>query len=132
MSALIWRYGRTLDPPRPPDRPAAARARRDAAQPGAAVHLRAAAAGQSRAVGLGIELPFENGLNEWVDIGMNFRYFFTRKTMFVKYAQGFVVMPGGFGTLDELFEALTLAQTRKVTSFPVVLFGTSYWGGLAE
>ncbi|MGW6280641.1 LOG family protein [Kribbella sp. NPDC055071] len=82
-------------------------------------------------VGLGIELPFENGLNEWVDIGMNFRYFFTRKTMFVKYAQGFVVMPGGFGTLDELFEALTLAQTRKVTSFPVVLFGTSYWGGLA-
>ena len=83
-------------------------------------------------VGLGIELPFENGLNEWVDIGMNFRYFFTRKTMFVKYAQGFVVMPGGFGTLDELFEALTLAQTRKVTSFPVVLFGTSYWGGLAS
>ncbi|TDW66502.1 hypothetical protein EV653_6531 [Kribbella pratensis] len=83
-------------------------------------------------VGLGIELPFENGLNEWVDIGMNFRYFFTRKTMFVKYAQGFVVMPGGFGTLDELFEALTLAQTRKVTSFPVVLFGTAYWGGLVD
>ena len=83
-------------------------------------------------VGLGIELPFENGLNEWVDIGMNFRYFFTRKTMFVKYAQGFVVMPGGFGTLDELFEALTLAQTRKVTSFPVVLFGSSYWGGLVN
>jgi uncharacterized protein (TIGR00730 family) len=83
-------------------------------------------------VGLGIELPFENGLNEWVDIGMNFRYFFTRKTMFVKYAQGFVVMPGGFGTLDEMFEALTLAQTRKVTSFPVVLFGTAYWGGLVD
>src|SRR4051794_7134982 len=83
-------------------------------------------------VGLGIELPFENRLNDWVDIGMNFRYFFTRKTMFVKYAQGFVVMPGGFGTLDELFEALTLAQTRKVTSFPVVLFGSSYWGGLAD
>ena len=83
-------------------------------------------------VGLGIELPFENGLNEWVDIGMNFRYFFTRKMMFVKYAQGFVVMPGGFGTLDELFEALTLTQTRKVTSFPVVLFGTSYWGGLVD
>ncbi len=83
-------------------------------------------------VGLGIELPFENGLNEWVDIGMNFRYFFTRKTMFVKYAQGFVVMPGGFGTLDELFEALTLAQTRKVTSFPVVLFGSDYWQGLLD
>jgi uncharacterized protein (TIGR00730 family) len=83
-------------------------------------------------VGLGIELPFEQGMNDYVDIGMNFRYFFTRKTMFVKYAQGFVVMPGGFGTLDELFEALTLAQTRKVTSFPVVLFGTSYWGGLVD
>jgi uncharacterized protein (TIGR00730 family) len=98
--------------------------------------LEAANKGASEAggvsVGLGIELPFENGLNEWVDIGMNFRYFFTRKTMFVKYSQGFVVMPGGFGTLDELFEALTLAQTRKVTSFPVVLFGTSYWGGLAD
>src|SRR3954469_24700015 len=83
-------------------------------------------------VGLGIELPFENGLNEWVDVGMNFRYFFTRKTMFVKYGQGFVVMPGGFGTLDELFEALTLVQTRKVTSFPVVLFGTRYWRGLLD
>ena len=81
-------------------------------------------------VGLGIELPFETGLNEWVNLGVNFRYFFARKTMFVKYSQGFVVMPGGFGTFDELFEALTLVQTRKVTSFPVVLFGSSYWGGL--
>ena len=69
-------------------------------------------------VGLGIELPFESGLNPYVNLGINFRYFFARKTMFVKYAQGFVVMPGGFGTLDELFEALTLVQTRKVTSFP--------------
>ena len=75
-------------------------------------------------VGLGIELPFESGLNPYVNLGINFRYFFARKTMFVKYAQGFVVLPGGFGTLDELFEALTLVQTRKVTSFPVVLFGT--------
>ena len=83
-------------------------------------------------VGLGIELPHEQGLNEWVDIGINFRYFFVRKTMFVKYSQGFVVMPGGFGTLDELFEALTLAQTGKVTAFPVVLFGTAYWGGLVD
>lgn len=83
-------------------------------------------------VGLGIELPHEQGLNEWVDIGINFRYFFVRKTMFVKYSQGFVVMPGGFGTLDELFEALTLAQTGKVTAFPVVLFGTAYWGGLLD
>jgi uncharacterized protein (TIGR00730 family) len=83
-------------------------------------------------VGLGIELPFEQGMNEWVDIGMTFRYFFARKTMFVKYAQGFVVLPGGFGTLDELFEALTLVQTRKVTTFPVVLIGSDYWGGLLD
>ena len=83
-------------------------------------------------VGLGIELPFESGLNPHVNLGINFRYFFARKTMFVKYAQGFVVMPGGFGTLDELFEALTLVQTQKVTSFPVVLFGTDYWQGLLD
>ena len=81
-------------------------------------------------VGLGIELPFESGLNRYVDLGVNFRYFFTRKTMFVKYAQGFIVLPGGFGTLDELFEALTLVQTQKVTSFPIVLIGCAYWGGL--
>ena len=83
-------------------------------------------------VGLGIELPHEQGLNEWVDIGINFRYFFVRKTMFVKYSQGYIVMPGGFGTLDELFEALTLAQTGKITTFPVVLFGSQYWGGLID
>ena len=83
-------------------------------------------------VGLGIELPFESGLNEYVDIGLNFRYFFARKTMFVKYAQGFIVLPGGFGTFDELFEALTLVQTQKVTSFPIVLVGTSYWSGLTS
>lgn len=81
-------------------------------------------------VGLGIELPFEQELNEWVDVGISFRYFFVRKTMFVKYAQAFVILPGGFGTLDELFEALTLVQTRKVTRFPVVLFGSEYWSGL--
>ncbi|MDP9418524.1 MAG: TIGR00730 family Rossman fold protein [Actinomycetota bacterium] len=81
-------------------------------------------------VGLGIELPFEQSMNEWIDIGINFRYFFARKTMFVKYAQGFIVLPGGFGTLDELFEALTLVQTHKVTQFPVVLMGTRYWSGL--
>jgi uncharacterized protein (TIGR00730 family) len=83
-------------------------------------------------VGLGIELPFETGLNQWVDKGINFRYFFARKTMFVKYSQGYVVLPGGLGTFDELFEALTLVQTQKVTSFPVVLFGTSYWQGLLD
>jgi uncharacterized protein (TIGR00730 family) len=83
-------------------------------------------------VGLGIELPFEAGLNQWVDKGINFRYFFARKTMFVKYAQGFVVLPGGLGTFDELFEALTLVQTRKVTSFPIVLLGSAYWQGLID
>src|SRR2546423_5624730 len=83
-------------------------------------------------VGLGVELPFEQGINQWVDIGIEFRYFFARKTMFVKYAQAFVVLPGGFGTMDELFEALTLVQTRKVTRFPVVLMGTEYWGGLLD
>jgi uncharacterized protein (TIGR00730 family) len=81
-------------------------------------------------VGLGIELPHEQGMNEWVDLGVHFRYFFARKTMFVKYATGFIVLPGGFGTFDELFEALTLVQTRKVTSFPIVLIGREYWGGL--
>ena len=81
-------------------------------------------------IGLGIELPFEQGLNPWVDLGVNFRYFFVRKTMFMKYAQAFICLPGGFGTLDELFEALTLVQTKKVTKFPVVLFGSDYWGGL--
>ncbi|WP_344469946.1 LOG family protein [Nakamurella flavida] len=83
-------------------------------------------------VGLGIELPFEQGLNHYVDLGINFRYFFTRKTMFVKYSQAYICLPGGFGTLDELFEALTLVQTKKVTKFPVVLFGSEYWGGLME
>ncbi len=81
-------------------------------------------------VGLGIELPFESGLNPYVELGVNFRYFFARKTMFVKYSRGFVAMPGGFGTFDELFEALTLVQTRKVTSFPIVLIGVDYWSGL--
>ncbi len=83
-------------------------------------------------VGLGIELPFESGLNQWVDIGINFRYFFARKTMFVKYAQGFIVLPGGLGTLDELFEALTLRQTQKVTGFPLVLVGIDYWQGMID
>jgi uncharacterized protein (TIGR00730 family) len=83
-------------------------------------------------VGLGIELPHEQGINRYVDLGLNFRYFFARKTMFVKYAQGFVVLPGGFGTFDELFEALVLVQTQKVTSFPVVLVGRPYWSGLVE
>lgn len=83
-------------------------------------------------VGLGIELPHEQGLNKHVTLGIDFRYFFVRKMMFLKYSQGFVVMPGGFGTLDELFEALTLIQTGKVTHFPVVLFGSDFWGPLVD
>jgi hypothetical protein len=83
-------------------------------------------------VGLGIELPFEQELNEWVDVGISFRYFFVRKTMFVKYAQAFVIMPGGFGTLDELFEALTLIQTGKIRFFPVVLVGSEFWCDLVD
>ncbi|HEY5857952.1 MAG TPA: TIGR00730 family Rossman fold protein [Aldersonia sp.] len=83
-------------------------------------------------IGLGIELPFEQSLNDWVDLGINFRYFFARKTMFVKYAQALICLPGGFGTLDELFEALTLVQTGKITRFPVVLVGSAYWTGLLD
>src|SRR5699024_5701984 len=91
---------------------------------------RGAIGGNGTSVGLGIELPFEQGMNAYVDLGVNFRYFFARKTMFVKYAQGFIVLPGGFGTFDELFEALTLVQTGKVTRFPIVLVGSEYWSPL--
>ncbi|MDK6258966.1 TIGR00730 family Rossman fold protein [Corynebacterium frankenforstense] len=81
-------------------------------------------------VGLGIELPHEQVLNDWVDLGLNFRYFFVRKTMFLKYSEGFVCLPGGFGTLDELFEVLCMVQTKKVTNYPIALIGTDYWGPL--
>ena len=81
-------------------------------------------------IGLGIELPFEQGMNQWVGLGVDFRYFFARKTMFVKYAQGFVVLPGGLGTLDELFEAMVLVQTSKVTQFPIVLVDSAFWSPL--
>jgi hypothetical protein len=81
-------------------------------------------------VGLGIELPREMGLNEYVDVGLEFRYFFVRKTCFIKYSQAFVVLPGGFGTMDELFEAVTLVATGKITKFPIVLVGREYWSGL--
>jgi uncharacterized protein (TIGR00730 family) len=83
-------------------------------------------------IGLGIELPFEQSLNEHLDIALEFHYFFARKIMFVRYASGFVVFPGGFGTLDELFESLTLIQTGKVRNFPVILVGTDYWCDLFE
>jgi uncharacterized protein (TIGR00730 family) len=83
-------------------------------------------------VGLGIELPMESGLNDYANVGIEFRYFFVRKTVFVKYSQAFVVLPGGFGTMDELFEALTLVATGKITMFPIVLVGSEYWSGLID
>jgi uncharacterized protein (TIGR00730 family) len=88
--------------------------------------------GGGLSIGCNIELPFEQGMNAYVDLGIDFDYFFTRKVMFVKYAEGFVMFPGGYGTMDELFEALTLIQTAKVRHFPVVLFGSAYWSGLIE
>jgi uncharacterized protein (TIGR00730 family) len=83
-------------------------------------------------IGCNIELPMEQGLNPYVDLGIEFRYFFARKVMFVKYADAFVIFPGGYGTLDELFEALTLIQTHKVQDFPVILIGTEYWAGMLD
>jgi uncharacterized protein (TIGR00730 family) len=93
---------------------------------------RGARAAGAKSVGLNIELPFEQGTNAYVDIAVEFRYFFVRKTMFVKYAQAFVIFPGGFGTMDELFESLTLIQTGKIQNFPVILFGSAYWSGLID
>jgi uncharacterized protein (TIGR00730 family) len=83
-------------------------------------------------IGCNIELPFEQKINQYVDKAMNFRYFFVRKTMFVKYSEAFITFPGGFGTLDELMGALTLIQTKKITNFPVILYGSEYWGGLID
>jgi len=93
---------------------------------------RGAQEADGESIGLNIELPFEQGTNPFVDVAIHFRYFFVRKTMFVKYSMGFVVFPGGFGTMDELFESLTLIQTGKITHFPVVLFGSTYWRGLMD
>jgi hypothetical protein len=88
--------------------------------------------GHGRSIGCNIELPFEQGANPYVDTLINFRYFFVRKTMFIKYSNAFIIFPGGFGTFDELFEALTLIQTGKIHQFPVVLFGRHYWAGLVR
>ncbi|MEV8113367.1 TIGR00730 family Rossman fold protein [Streptomyces xiamenensis] len=136
-------FGSARTPPGSPEYEAGVRIGRGLAEAGFAVvtgggpgAMEAANKGAAEhggvSVGLGIELPFEQGLNEYVNIGVNFRYFFVRKTMFVKYAQGFLVLPGGMGTMDELFEALTLVQTQKVTRFPIVLVGRDYWQGLAD
>jgi uncharacterized protein (TIGR00730 family) len=88
--------------------------------------------GKSKSVGLNIDIPTEQKANKYHDISLYFRYFFARKVMFVKYASAFVIMPGGFGTLDELFESLTLIQTKKIFHFPVVLYGSEFWGGLID
>ncbi len=93
---------------------------------------RGAKEGGGLSIGCNIELPFEQGSNAYLSRSLNFKFFFVRKTMFVKYATAFIVFPGGYGTLDELFEALTLIQTGKVTHFPVILFGSAYWSGLVE
>src|SRR6266700_6083873 len=89
-----------------------------------------AQAGNNLSIGCNIELPFEQDSNDFLDISVDFRYFFIRKTMFVKYSNAFIIFPGGFGTMDELFEALTLIQTKKVSNFPVILYGSKYWEGL--
>lgn len=86
--------------------------------------------GENVSIGCNIELPFEQSSNQYLDIDLDFRYFFVRKTMFIKYSNAFIIFPGGFGTMDELFEALTLIQTKKVSNFPVILYGSRYWGGL--
>jgi uncharacterized protein (TIGR00730 family) len=88
--------------------------------------------GQCKSVGLNIELTMEQNPNKYQDLSLSFRYFFVRKLMFVKYSIGFIIFPGGFGTMDELFEALTLAQTKKISPFPIILFGKDYWSGLIE
>jgi uncharacterized protein (TIGR00730 family) len=93
---------------------------------------RGAMESHAQSIGLNIELPFEQGLNQYVELGLEFHYFFTRKVMFVRYASGFVVFPGGFGTLDETFESLTLIQTGKIRHFPLVLVGSAYWTGLVD
>ena len=136
-------FGSARTPRTDPDYKAARRMGRGIAKHGVAVITgggpgimeaanRGAALAGGKSVGLGIELPHEQGLNQWVNLGMSFRYFFVRKTMFVKYSSGVIVCPGGFGTFDEMFELLTLVQTHKVMSMPIVLYGTEYWRGLFE
>jgi uncharacterized protein (TIGR00730 family) len=93
---------------------------------------RGAQQAEAPSIGLNIELPFEQGTNRYVEVPIDFHYFFVRKTMFVKYAQAFVIFPGGFGTMDELFEALTLIQTGKIQNFPVILYNSEYWSGLLQ
>ena len=136
-------FGSARTPRTDPDYKAARRMGRGIAKHGVAVITgggpgimeaanRGAALAGGNSVGRGIDLPHEQGHNQWVNLGMSFRYFFVRKTMFVKYSSGVIVCPGGFGTFDEMFELLTLVQTHKVMSMPIVLYGTEYWRGLFE
>ncbi|RSX54123.1 DNA-binding protein [Bifidobacterium goeldii] len=136
-------FGSARTPRTDPDYKAARRMGRGLAERGIAVITgggpgimeaanRGAALAGGKSVGLGIELPHEQGLNQWVNLGMSFRYFFVRKTMFAKYSSGVIVCPGGFGTLDEMFEILTLVQTHKTTKMPIVLYGKAYWQGLFD
>ena len=136
-------FGSARVPPGSPEYEAATEVARRLAEAGFAIITgggpgimeaanKGAVEGGGESVGCNIELPFEQGTNQYVNVAINFRYFFVRKTMFVKYAEAFVIFPGGFGTMDELFEALTLIQTGKVGNFPVVLFGTRYWRGLLD
>ncbi|MBI4513569.1 MAG: TIGR00730 family Rossman fold protein [Gemmatimonadetes bacterium] len=136
-------FGSARTPPSDPDYKAAIETARLLAAEGFAIITGAgpgimeaankgAKLGGGLSVGLNIELPAEQGVNPYVDLALTFRYFFVRKTMFVKYSEGFVIFPGGYGTMDELFEALTLIQTRKVHNFPVIVFGSRYHHGLLE
>jgi hypothetical protein len=93
---------------------------------------RGAAEAEGMSIGLNIDLPFEQKTNPYVNLPLDFRYFFVRKVMFIKYSMAFICLPGGFGTLDELFEALTLIQTRKIRPFPIIMVGSSFWGGLVD
>lgn len=143
LGPAVTIFGSARTPPDHPHYQAAVETARLLAQAGLAIITgggpgimeagnRGAKLGGGVSVGLNIELPFEQGTNPYVETALNFRYFFVRKTMFVKYAQAFVIFPGGFGTLDELFESLVLIQTGKIYNFPILLFGAQYWSGLLD
>ena len=143
VAAAASFFGSARTPPDDPDYKLACETARIVGESGLAVITgggpgimeaanRGAREAEALSIGLNIELPFEQGGNGYCDIALEFHYFFARKVMFVRYASGFVVFPGGYGTMDELWEALTLIQTGKITEFPVVLVGTDYWHGLVD
>jgi hypothetical protein len=143
VAAAASFFGSARTPPDDPDYKLASETARIVGESGLAIITgggpgimeaanRGAREASALSVGLNIELPFEQGGNRYCDIALDFHYFFARKIMFVRYASGFVVFPGGFGTMDELWEALTLIQTGKITEFPVILVGSGYWRGLVD